>query len=355
MARFGREVFSRLVNLIPEDEWVVVVDGRNAILPFSLPRTEVVKIPFSSHNPLGMLLYLEYWLPRIAREKQAEAFFSPDGWSPLSLKIPVVPVIHDINFERRPEWIARHWRHLYRYYFPRLAKRARHVFTVSEFSRRELMEMYHLRSSSITITPNAPSSIFRQLTEEEIQQARNRFSDGKPYLLVPTSLHPRKNVYNVLRAYQKALCKKHDLPLLLFTGGKLWSNNRLSKEIQHLQRVGKIKMGGVFTEADMALAVGGAEAVVYLSLYEGFGLPVVEAQAAGVPVLTSSTSALPEVGGDGCLYADPENPEEISNKIVALCCDKELRESLVERGLKNIERFSWDKTAQVLASTLKSL
>jgi glycosyltransferase involved in cell wall biosynthesis len=355
MARFGREVFTRLVHLLPEDEWVVVVDGRNAILPFILPRTEVVKIPISSHNPLGMLLYLEYWIPRIAQEKQAEALFSPDGWSPLSLKIPIVPVIHDINFERRPEWIAWHWRHLYRFYFSRLAKSAQHVFTVSDFSRRELMEVYGLNPSSVTVAFNAPSTDFRSLNEDEKQKVRNRYSNGQPYVLVPTSLHPRKNVNNVLKAYDKALSMKADLPMMIFTGGKLWSDSRLDYEIGQLRKKGKLKMLGIINHEEMTLALGAAEAVIYMSLYEGFGLPVVEAQAAGVPVLTSCTSALPEVGGEGCLYADPENPDDIAEKIITLYYDNELRKSLIEKGLKNVGRYNWNKTAHVMATVLKDL
>lgn len=355
MARFGREILRRLVYLMPEHEWVIVLDGRYAVLPFELPRSEVVRVPVSSHHPPGMLVYLEYWLPLVAEKKRTSALLSPDGWSPLTLKLPVVPVIHDINFERQPSWIAWHWRHLYRFYFPRITHKAYHIFTVSDFSRKELTEIYGLKTSSVTVVPNGAADIFRPLTREDKKLARGRFSGGRPYVLVPTSLHPRKNASNVLKAYQKVLKDNPTFPSLLFTGGILWSDSRLESEIRHLQDSGKIVMLGLLSERDMALAVGGAEAVLYVSLYEGFGLPVIEAQAAGVPVLTSSSSALPETGGDGCLYANPENPEEIAEKLIALCSDEILRQSLVEKGFHNVRRYSWDKTAGIMAETFNKL
>lgn len=355
MARFGREMLSRLAELMHEAEWVVVVDGLSAELPFTLPRSRVEHVPVSSHHPPGMLLYLEYWLPRVARETGAEAFLSPDGWTPLSLKIPTFPVIHDINFERNPEWIALHWRFLYRYYFPRIARKAQHVFTVSDFSSKELSALYALPPDKLTVTPNASSEVFRPLSDEEKCEARLRFNDGKPYLLVPTTLHPRKNVLNVLRAYRKALRINPELPLLLFTGGTLWSNDTLEKEIRFLQDQGKLKRAGLLSEREMAWATGGAEAVIYLSLYEGFGLPVVEAQAAGVPVLASGTTALPETGGGGCLYADTQDTDDIAEKLLKICDDHTLRKRLTDEGLINLNRFSWDSSARTMAEKLKIL
>lgn len=354
MARFGRELLWRLPDRLPNCRWTVVLDGEQSQLPAPHPALQVVHAPVSADNPVGMLFYLEYWLPRLAQKLGANAIFSPDGWTPLRTPLPTLPVIHDLNFEVEPRWIPFHWRHLYRLYFPRLARRAHQLVTVSQFSSHEIQKLYAVPSEKISVVYNAPSTHFKPIPLNLKKQARVEFADGNPYFFVPLGFHPRKNVKKILNAWENALRADPGLPLLVLAGRPLWADTGLKKQVQKLQMQNWLKLCPSLAEEALARAVGGAEAVLYLSLYEGFGLPIVEAQAAGVPVLTSATSAMPEVGGDACLYADPKNVEDMAQKMLQIWHDDALRRTLSEKGLRNAQLFRWEDSAGILARVMRT-
>lgn len=348
MARFGRELLFRVQQCLSDHQWIIAMDGLHSRLPYRLPNVREVRLPISADNPIGMLVYLEFWLPLTARRWGAQAIFAPDGWLPLTSGIPLIPVIHDLNFEVEPSWIAWHWRHLYRFYFRRIASKAHRIVTVSEFSRQAIHKLYNVDYENINVVPNAPSDPFRPLSPQKIIEARRRWARGKPYIIAPAALHHRKNVRRLLVAYRKALAQNPDLPILVLTGGELWPDRETKALLNELTRNHQAVMVGPLSDDEIALAMGGAEATVYLSLYEGFGLPVVESGACGVPVVASDIPPLREVGDEYCYYVNPYNIDEIAEKILLCISDKNLKEKARHCSLKIREKFSWDKSAQQL-------
>ncbi|MCX7768576.1 MAG: hypothetical protein N2110_06095, partial [Flavobacteriales bacterium] len=151
MARFGRELLFRVQQSLSDHQWIVALDGRHSRLPYQLPNVREVRLPVSADNPPGMLAYLEFWLPLTARRWRVQAIFGPDGWLPLTTRLPLLPVIHDLNFEVEPRWVAPHWRHLYRLYFPRIATRSHRILTVSEFSRQAIHTLYRVNYEKINV------------------------------------------------------------------------------------------------------------------------------------------------------------------------------------------------------------
>jgi len=276
MTRFGREILSRVIAETPEIEWFIVLDGKKSRLPFEAPNLKVLHAPISADNPLGMVIFLEYWITKYCKKTRADFYFSPDGWTPLTLKIPAIPSIHDVNFEVNPRWLPYYWSLLYHLYFKNAARKAIKILTVSEFSKNEIVKYFGVPRDKILVIYNAPCSDFRVLKPEEKNLVRRRFSCGQPYFLAPTMFHPRKNIAILLEAYAMLLEKNENIPMLLFTGGSLWPDQKTKIIYRKLCKKNKVHMLDILDQEEISMIFGAAEAVIYISKYEGFGLPVVD-------------------------------------------------------------------------------
>ncbi|HZE89045.1 MAG TPA: glycosyltransferase family 1 protein, partial [Verrucomicrobiae bacterium] len=263
---------------------------------------------------------------------------------------PSVVTIHDITFTLRPEWFPWRSRIAFGLFARRSARRAAHVLTVSEASRRDLIGAYGLSPGGVTAIPLAPDAAFSPRGERESVEVARRHGLALPYLIHLGSLHPRRNLPRLLDAMATlppgvslALVGRCERP---YTSIEPMIRARgLEPRVRHL---------GYVPEADLPGLVSGAIALVYPSLYEGFGLPVVEAMACGTPVLTSDVSALPETAGGAALLVDPSSTEAIARGISDLIASASLREALREKGLARARDFSWRRTALATLDVYRS-
>jgi len=201
----------------------------------------------------------------------------------------------------------------------------------------------------VRVVHNGSNHAYKPLAGEEIQAVRNRYTDGKPYFLYVGSLHPRKNVDNLFKAYQR-FCEETGRDIrMVIVGEKMWKNNRNTHPGGDPVDAGDyhdVIYTGRLEPSELRLVMGSALALTFVPWYEGFGIPVIEAMSAGIPVLTSNVTSLPEVGGDAVLYADPSSTESICNGMVTLASDENLRKELIKKGFERTRIFTWDKTAR---------
>lgn len=264
------------------------------------------------------------------RRGEDNVFWSPGYMPPLSSEIPVVVTVHDLTH-------LRYYSKAHAAYYDVLLKRIyRHcdaIICVSDFTRAEFISWSGVAKERVWTIKNGISDVFT------LESATKRFT--WPYVLYPGNRRSYKNLDRLLQAYA-ASCLWRDGIRLVLTGAEDYNLRKVAKRLgvsSHLQ------FSGVLNESELAAWYRGALLVTFVSLYEGFGLPIVEAMAVGVPVLTSNVSAMPETAGGAALLVDPTSVDEISGGMRALAYDEALRARLISRGKNRVKAFSWEKSA----------
>ncbi|MEO1941972.1 MAG: glycosyltransferase family 1 protein [Campylobacterales bacterium] len=266
----------------------------------------------------------------------------------------VVVTIHDFSFHLHPQFHpAERVAYFKKHFWDRIG-RADKIITVSQFVKREAVELLELPPEKVVpIYNGVEERFFAPISEGQLEEFRKKRGLPEKYLLFVGSIEPRKNLERLLRAYLSLpLSLRRDYPLLL-AGGRGWNNQKIFQLIE--DSGGDIRYLGYFPREEQPLLYRGAILFLYPSLYEGFGLPVLEGMAVGVPVLTSNTSALPEVGGDKVYYVDPLDQRQIGEGILELLENPHLREQLGKGGMERARQFSWEKSAKAHISLFLSL
>ena len=265
------------------------------------------------------------------------------------LRSRAIVTIHDIIHLLYPQFLPNRVALVYaRVMIRRALARADRIITVSYNSKRDLVDYFGITPSRVDVIYNGVSSRFRpDVPQEERVRVSRKYGLRPPYLLFLGGEKPHKNVQNVVRAFAEARRGRPDLPHLLALAGPMPKNSaRIDALIAALDVGAAIARPGLIEEDDLPGLFAGADVFLYPTLYEGFGLPVIEAMACGTPVLTSSTSALQEIAGGYAYLVDPLDVDAIARGIVALTTDPKVRADFVELGKKRALDFSWDKAAE---------
>jgi alpha-1,3-rhamnosyl/mannosyltransferase len=265
------------------------------------------------------------------------------------LRSRAVVTIHDIIHLLYPQFLPNRAALFYaRVMIRRALSRADRIITVSYNSKRDLVDYFGITPSRVEVIYNGVSPRFRpDLPEEEHARVASKYGLSRPYLLFLGGERPHKNVQNVVRAFAEARRSRPDLPHVLVLAGPMPKNSaRIDALIAALDVGSALVRPGRIAEEDLPGLFAGADALLYPTLYEGFGLPVVESMACGTPVLTSSTSALQEIAGGYAYLVDPLDVDAIARGIIALTTDPKVRADFIELGRKRALDFSWDKAAE---------
>jgi glycosyltransferase involved in cell wall biosynthesis len=342
---FTYETLRRITRDHPEHTFIFIFDRPWAPEFIFSGNIIPVKAGFPTRHPILWFLWFEFVIPGVLRRYNADIFFSPDGFLSLRTKVKSIPVIHDISFVHRPKDLPFWPRIYYNYFFPKFARKAYRICTVSLHSQRDMARTWGTARAIVRVVHNGSNHAYKPLPAEEIQAVRNRYSNGKPYFLYVGSLHPRKNVDNLLKAYHQFCETSGNDVRMVIVGERMWKNSRNTHPgANGIQ--GEVIFTGRLEPSQLRLVMGSALALTFVPWYEGFGIPVVEAMNAGIPVLTSNVTSLPEVGGDAVLYADPASVKSISEGMARLASDETLRKELINKGFERAKIFTWDKTAR---------
>ncbi|MBD3637060.1 MAG: glycosyltransferase family 4 protein [Crocinitomicaceae bacterium] len=311
-------------------------------------------LPPQARHPILFKWWFNGSVSRAMRKHKPDVFFSPDGYLSLKTSVPQVAVIHDLNFEHHPEDLPRNARLYLKKYFPRFARKADHIITVSEFSKQDIISTYGIDSEKITVAHNGGSEEFRPLLDEEKQIVRDQLTDGKSYFVFVGALHPRKNVPRLFKAFEKFKSDTNSQTKLVIVGEKMFRNTELETLYNKLSVKADIIFTGHLSSDRLTQVVGGARSLVFPSYFEGFGIPLVEAMKAHCPIICGNKTALPEVVGDAAVLVDPYSVVDLASAMIKVNTDSELRRALISKGAERSKLFSWDQTAKKIWDVLQA-
>ena len=262
-----------------------------------------------------------------------------------------VVTVHDVSYLVNPAWFRRVHAVYYRGMISRSARGAAAVIADSEATASDLERRLGLARDRIRVIPLGVDETFRPAPPEAVERVRARYGLPERFLLFVGTLEPRKNLPRVVEAFGHiADAIPHGLVL---AGRAGWKCGPLRRAVAASPATGRIRMPGFVAREDLPALLTAAEGFVWPSLYEGFGLPPLEAMACGTPVLTSSAASLPEVVGDAALMADPEKTQDIADQMRALATNDALRRTLREKGLRRVREFTWQRTAERTAEVYR--
>ncbi|MGK0407381.1 MAG: glycosyltransferase involved in cell wall biosynthesis [Roseivirga sp.] len=351
MGYFSHEILQRLVRNHPEVEWLFIFDRSYHSDFIYGSNVKAVNIGPPSRHALLWWIWFQISIPFILRKHQVDLLLSPDGYIPTYGKTPALPVIHDINFEHQNHNLDPVSGAYMRYFFPRFAKRGRRVATVSNFSREDISKTYSIDKGKIDLVYNGVSAKFKALDDSAKVAQKRKWSAGCNYLLFIGSLNPRKNIAGMLAAYE--LYRKQGGSAKFILAG---SNMLGAQEIADCHAKNSYQKDIIFTgrldEEEITSLLGAAQALCFVSHFEGFGIPILEAFKSDCPVITANNTAMPEVAGAAAWLCDSEDAEDIAKAMLA--SDREdLRKDLILKGREQVKKFNWDKSAEMMWSSIQ--
>jgi glycosyltransferase involved in cell wall biosynthesis len=354
VGRFTYEVLKRLVEMRPDDEFFFFFDRPHDEAFVFGPNVRPVVLSPQARHPLLFYCWFEHSVAEKLKELRPDLFLTPDGFLSLKAKIPTVQVIHDIAYVHFPEQISWINRQYYRRFMPRFVKKAHSIVAVSEFSKRDVVREFGVAAEKISVACNGARPGLKPLTIEERARARDKYSDGKPYFLYVGAIHPRKNISRLIQAFDTFKEKTGSPIKLLLAGRKAWKVKEIENSWEQAHFREDILFLGYVDDEELPALYGGAFCLTYVSLFEGFGIPILEAMKAGIPVITSKRSSMPEVGGEAVLLADPYSIASIAESLQLLWENPRLQQKLVLLGLQQCKQFTWEKATEVVNQAIEA-
>lgn len=345
------ETLKRITANHPEHEYFFLFDRKpDPTFIFSKNITPVVLLPQARH-PILWYLWFEFSVARFLKKNKIDLFLSPDGYIPLKSNTPTLAVIHDINFHHHPEGIPWQFRTYFNHFFPKFARKATRIVTVSEYSKNDISASYSINPDKIDVTHNGANTDYCPITFEEKEAVKAKYSNDKPYFVFVGALNPRKNVARLLQAFDMFSLQSNEYNLVI-VGEPMF----LTKEIEHTLKNMRNRQSVIFTGRlkvdELRMVLGAATALTFVPYFEGFGIPMVEAMNCHVPIIASNRTSMPEVAGRAAYYVDPYNVDSIAKAMKLIATDGQLRDALIAEANQRKKLFSWDNTAEKLYTSM---
>jgi len=347
MGIYTIEIVKRMVLSHPEDEFIFLFDrAYDSKFVFADNVTPVVVYP-SARHPILWDIWFELSLPYYLKKYKADVFFSTDGHLSLKTNVPTVMCLHDIAYLHYPKMVSSQVLSYYQKRIPQFIEKAKKIICVSNFVKQDIQTHFKdVDSNKIVVIHNACSktNFDSKLSKKE---THDKYSAGRQYIFYVGAIHPRKNIKTLIQAFDLFASENKEIDLLI-AGRLAWQNDELKNVYENSAFKHRIKLLGYVSDEALKSILGHALLFVYPSLLEGFGLPILEAFHAEVPVISSNVSSMPEVAGDAALLVDPRSKKELAQAIRSLVDSKELQTELVEKGRVQRENFSWDRAAEAV-------
>lgn len=353
---FTLKNLERLTKNHPECEFVLFFDRPyDKEFVFADNVTPVV-IPLPTRHPMLWHIYFEILLPIYIRLYKIDVFFSTEGYIPTRGKTPKLCTIHDINFEHEKTYIGNKVYQKYMEYFtPRFAKSANAVLTVSNFSKQDLVTTYSLEENKIFVVESSANEEYKTYSEEENQKTKEKYSNSCPYFYFVGSLQKRKNFTNLFKSFDIFKSKTQSNVKLLIVGSRKWWKGEIEDTFNAMRFKDEVVFTGRLPLEEVNRIASASIGLVFVSFFEGFGVPPLEAYRSSTAVITSNTSSMPEIAGEGAIYVNPYDVNSICDAMIEIYKNPSLREDLIKKGQEQAKKYSWDKTAELVWNAIEQV
>ena len=352
---FSYESLKRIAQNHKEHRFIFIFDRPyDESFVFSENIQPVFIYPQARH-PVLYYLWFEHSIPYILKKYKADLFFSPEGYLSLSSDVKQVNVFHDLNFEYYPADLPFAERYFYRHYYPLYARKAKRIATVSEYSRQDISKLYKIDPDIIDVVYNGVNEKYSPVNDQVKEKTRTEYTRGCEYFVFVGALHPRKNIRNLFLAFDHFRNAMDSNIKLLVVGEKKWWTSAIEEAYENMKYKDEVIFAGRLSPEKLNSVIGSALALTYVSYFEGFGIPMVEAFSTETPVITSNVTCLPEIAGNAALLTDPFSIESIADAMKQIAFNPELREQLISKGNDRKMLYSWDKTAVRLWNCLEKV
>ncbi len=356
IGRFTYEILKRMVRQHPEVEFHFLFD-RKFHPEFIFADNVIPHVIFPpSRHPILWYWWFEMAVPESLNRIKPDLFVSMDAFLSFRTSVKTHLTIHDLSFEHYPKavpWLAQQY---YKSFTPIYARKADRIATVSQFSKFDIIEHYKIGDSKIDVIPNAASDYFQPITHDQKLSIKSKYSSGEDFFICVSSLHPRKNIINLLKSFEIYKQQSKLKTKLLLIGEFMFSSGAIKQQLASMSSKDEVLFLGNCPHEQIAEILGAASAMVYISLFEGFGIPILEAMQSGVPVITSDCSSMPEVAGQAAVLVDPLDNVQTANAMWQVMTNIDFKNALIDAGFKNAKHYSWDNSAYLFwQSILKSL
>lgn len=357
IGRYMYEVARHLARSFPNDEWLIFHDPRQTNSRFDMQtlaansNLKMVEVKLPLFLPQQQLSW-----PRLLHKHGIDCFHTPYFDAPWFARCPMLITIHDLIFDRFPDFIPqRHLLPIYRILTTIGVHRAARIVTISEATKRDIIELYGVNPAKISVIPEAAATDFCPASPGAVEEVRKRYRLPAKFVLTLGTMRPQKNIPNLLRAFARIVDRTDAKLVLAGTIDPRWPDD-ITPLIAELDLAQRIVQPGHIAEADLPALYSAATLFAFPSLIEGFGLPPLEAMSCGTAVVSSSCSSLPEVVGNAGLLVDPQNVEQLASALLQILENPELRQSLEQKSVQRAALFNWESTAkQTMAAYKRTL
>lgn len=323
------------------------------IQKFRKKNTTIRYFPFSQYKKFLPLVCSHFLVTAFISREKLDVFHSPSSSLPRFYKGLSIVTLHDLTIFKKPEYFPESQYKAAKEAVPRYLKQVKKVITPSESTKRDLIKLFKANKDKIEVIPHGVDErFFKKESPKKINKIRKKLGISQDYILYLSILSPRKNILRIVRAFEKLKKEKRGQQnvfknyQLVLAGKQLLKFKNTLKKIEESEFKKDIILPGYIDPEDIGPLYKGAKVFLFPSLYEGFGLPILEAMAEGIPVITSNVSSMPEVADEAALLVNPNKVLEIYQGLVKLITNKKLAKKLSIKGIKRAKKFSWDKTAK---------
>lgn len=345
------ELYRRMIELNPQHTFILLFDRPHSTIFTAFKNVIPVVIYPPARHPFLWFIWFEWAIPKVLSKWKADVFFSHDGFTSLRTNVPVILTVHDLAFLAFPKQIPFLVYQFYRIFMPLYLKKAKHIFTVSNFVKEDIQTKYGINPSKISVIYNGS----RHIMTNYLEPINHKIPASSTYFFYYGAIHPRKNIENAIKAYNLFRSQNEGQILFLFAGRMAWSTKEVEKTWKESPYAQDIHFLGYLSDASIYHFLKQALALVYISLHEGFGMPIIEAFAAETPVITSNNGALAEISGEGALLVNPSDINEIARGMSEIYANTSLRRNLTEAGKNELARFNWDNSAQICSQLVTQM
>jgi glycosyltransferase involved in cell wall biosynthesis len=345
------QVLRHLPRLNERTQYLIYTRDNNAIS--SQARNRIVPSSLPTEQRLFRILWEQSVWPIQAAREEVDLLHSMAFVTPIFTKIPTIVTVYDLSFVHYPEKFPTSQRLYLQTQTARSVKQAQRVITISEATRQDLYRHFDVPLEKIEVVFPGVESHYKQIPQESLNAFRVENDLRKPFILHVGTLQPRKNIPVLLNAF--AALKNQDVDLVL-AGGKGWQYDQIFSQVKDLGLADQVRFTGYVRDEELPFWYNAAKVLVFPSVYEGFGMPIIEAMACGTPVIAAHTSSIPEAGGEAALYFEPHDVEKLTQQLAEIFENDDLLLKMRQSGFMQARKFSWElagsETVRIYAEVL---